>query len=360
MNIYLNGRFLTQAITGVQRYAHEVIKALDELILRGGEIAAGYHFVLLTPPDVVHTPLYKAIVVRSVGVMTGHYWEQFELPFHARNGALLSLTNAAPLFKKNQVVTMHDAAIFAIPEAYSLVFRTWYRVLMKLLGRNAGIVITVSNFSRNELINYCGIDSRKIRVIYEGKEHITSASADCSILTRHNLVTHQYVLASGSTNPNKNIQSVITAVDLLGSTKIKVVVAGGANPKVFKESPAHKSGNVVNVGYVNDGELRSLYENALCLVYPSFYEGFGLPPLEAQACGCPVIVSSAASLPEVCHGAALFCNPYDPTDIVANIRRLMDEPGLREELREQGVKKADRLSWRECSAAILSVLGEIS
>ncbi|GAM08234.1 protein RfbU [Geobacter sp. OR-1] len=359
MIIYLNGRFLTQSITGVQRYAHEVIKALDELIASGKIDASGYNFELLVPPDVEELPDYRAVSVRSVGRLTGHYWEQFELPFHSRDGVLVSLTNAAPLFKRNQVVTIHDAAVFAFPEAYSFFFRLWYRVLMKLLGRIARMIITVSNFSCNELITYCSINTEKIRVIYEGKEHITATPADEHILKQYNLASRKYVLASGSTNPNKNIQSVIAAVKLLGHTDIKVVVAGGANPKVFKLSQAHEADNIVNVGYVNDGELRALYEHALCLVYPSFYEGFGLPPLEAQACGCPVIVSSAASLPEVCQGAALFCNPYDATDIVASIRRLIFEPGLREEMRRNGLEKAERLSWTACASSIFDALGEI-
>jgi glycosyltransferase involved in cell wall biosynthesis len=359
VKIYLNGRFLTQSITGVQRYAHEVIKALDELVAEGSIDASGHSFTLLVPPDVGEFPAYRSISVRCVGRLAGHYWEQFELPLHSRDGVLLSLTNAAPLLKKQQVVTMHDAAVFAFPEAYSSFFRLWYRVLMNLLGRNARIIVTVSNFSRNELITYCSINPDKIRVIYEGKEHITAAAADDGILARHDLMPNRYVLASGSTNPNKNIQSVISAVKLLGERDLKVVVAGGANPKVFKSSHAHEAGNIVNVGYVSDGELRSLYEHALCLAYPSYYEGFGLPPLEAQACGCPVVVSSAASLPEVCQGTALFCNPYDPADIAANIRQLIDRPALRQELRENGLRKVQRLTWRKCAAAIFDVVREI-
>jgi glycosyltransferase involved in cell wall biosynthesis len=152
---------------------------------------------------------------------------------------------------------------------------------------------------------------------------------------------------------------VITAVKLLGYSDIKVVVAGGTNPKVFKPSQTHEVGNIINVGYVDDSELRALYEHALCLVYPSYYEGFGLPPLEAQACGCPVIVSSAASLPEVCQGAALFCNPYDPADIAYNISQLINEPGLREELQRLGLEQAERLSWKSCAKEIFLLIREL-
>ena len=115
------------------------------------------------------------------------------------------------------------------------------------------------------------------------------------------------------------------------------------------------SGRLTQVGYVSDGELRALYENAVCFVFPSLYEGFGLPPLEAMHCGCPVIVSRCASLPEICGDAALYCDPNDPADLAAQIRVLAQSPSLRTELREAGLARVQRFTWKQ-SANCLSEL----
>jgi glycosyltransferase involved in cell wall biosynthesis len=134
-------------------------------------------------------------------------------------------------------------------------------------------------------------------------------------------------------------------------------VAGGSNPRVFRGRHLEHDGYALHAtGYVTDGELRALYENAACLVYPSLYEGFGLPPLEAMLCGCPVLVSDAASLPEVCGDAALYCNPRDPDNIAEKIRTLIEEPALRNELRCRGMERARNFTWRRASEALLSII----
>src|SRR5207253_1940106 len=123
-----------------------------------------------------------------------------------------------------------------------------------------------------------------------------------------------YVLAVGSLTPNKNFNGVVRAATLLGDLDCKIVAAGGANTRVFN-GVALADDALIMAGYVTDGELHALYENAACFIFPSFYEGFGLPPLEAMHCGCPVIVSDRASLPEVCGEAAVYCDPDDPADM---------------------------------------------
>jgi glycosyltransferase involved in cell wall biosynthesis len=117
-----------------------------------------------------------------------------------------------------------------------------------------------------------------------------------------------------------------------------------------------QSEHVTHLGYVTDGELRALYENALCFVYPSMYEGFGLPPVEAMTCGCPVIVAKAASLPEICGDAALYCDPMDPRDIARAIRLLAGNSSLRDELRAKGRVRAAGLTWKACAQEVWSEL----
>ena len=197
-------------------------------------------------------------------------------------------------------------------------------------------------------------------MIYEGKEHVSAVAVDMKILREHGLVGRPFVLAVSSTSPNKNFRSVVRAVELLGDVDFEVVIAGGANPRVFSRSETSLPDSVKHVGYVSDGELRALYENATCFVFPSFYEGFGLPPLEAMARGCPTIASGAASMPEVCGDAALYCDPGDPADIAKQIQGVMENEDLRRDLSRKGLRRAERFSWDRCARETLDVVGEAS
>ena len=126
----------------------------------------------------------------------------------------------------------------------------------------------------------------------------------------------------------------------------------------FFDTAANLPDFVRHLGYVSDGDLKALYEAAACFVYPSFYEGFGLPPLEAMACGCPVIVSRAASLPEVCGDAALYCDPTDPRDIAKQMSDLVFDDILRARLRERGLQRAQQFSWEKCARETWAVIEE--
>ncbi|KNZ70051.1 group 1 glycosyl transferase [Thermincola ferriacetica] len=348
-NIFINARFLTQPVTGVQRYAREVVKALDHLIEHGEIDKSKYRFTLLSPRRETKAPLeLKHIPLQQVGFLSGHAWEQLELPLYSRGGLLINLCNTGPLLKDSQVVTIHDAGVFAFPEAYSFAFRVWYRILFKELGKRARKIITVSSFSKNELIRFCGIDPEKIEVIYEGKEQVFSVAPDYSILEKFD-AEKPFILAVSSLSPHKNFQAVVRAIELLGHTGFQFVIAGGVNPKVFKSSAEPLPGGVIHLGYVSDGQLWALYEKAACFVYPSFYEGFGLPPLEAMACGCPVIVSEVASLPEICGDAALYCNPHSASDIADKVKQVMNNAGLRQRLRQKGLERVKMFTWLECA-----------
>ena len=358
--VLINARFLTQTTTGVQRYAIEIVKALDKLIGDGHPATRGHSFTLLSPQDVRQELGLKNIPVKRVGRFGGHLWEQLELPYYARHGLLLSLCNAAPLAKRNQIVAIHDAAVFVNPKNFSLPFRGWYKVLLTALGKVARRIITVSAFSKKELIRHCGIDESKLFVTYEGGEHALAAVPQDGVLRRWGIDGRRYVLAVSSVSPNKNFSAVVRAVELLGETDFKVVIAGGTNHKVFGGSESPLPDSVIRVGYVSDGALRSLYEHAACFVYPSLYEGFGLPPLEAMNCGCPVVVSEMASMPEVCDDAALYCDPHDPKDISDKIRHLMENEDLRTRLRQKGAPRAELFSWERSARATLDTIEAVS
>lgn len=359
MNIFINARFLSQSLTGVQRYATELVKALDNLIETEQIDKTRYSFVLLAPKNIKSELNLKHIPIKPVGIFTGHLWEQFELPFYARNCLLLSLCNIGPIFKINQIVVIHDAHVFARPQTYSFAFRSWYKLLLPILGYRVKKIITVSLFSQSELISYCNIDQKKIVVIYEGKEHILSTTGDVAIFKKNSVGDKPYVLAVSTLAPSKNFQAIVQAIENIKNPNFDVVIAGGKNFDVFGKANTMLPDFVKQMGYVSDGELRALYEQASCFVYPSLYEGFGLPPLEAMACGCPVIVSNAASLPEVCGDAAIYCDPYSVEDIANKIEQLLADNNLQEEMRLKGIERAKQFSWEKCALETVTVIEEL-
>lgn len=356
MQVFLNGRFASQTVTGVQRYAGELIDALDQELKR--EHPASAAVSLLVPPK-SRLPVLDRIRVRQVGRLRGHAWEQLELPWYARGGLLVNLANTGPLLKRLQIVTMHDASPWVLPETYSLPFRLWYRLLLPQLGRVARRVVTDSEFSKAELRHHAGIPDHKLRVILLSGEHIHKAPADCTVLARLGLAPRGYVLTVGSQSPHKNVQVVLDAMRYLGEPRFAVVLAGGHNPRIFGPNRVAIAPGIKSAGYVSDGELRALYENAGCFVYPSLYEGFGLPPLEAMMCGCPVIVSQEASLPEVCGDAAVYCDPRSPKSVSESIERVMLDEGLQHQLRTLSRSRARQFSWSASARALLALIREL-
>lgn len=356
---YINGRFLTQAATGVQRYAEELVKALDILIETGAIDASDISFTLLTPQRTRKTLALKHIEARHVGRLSGHLWEQIDLPRYTRDGFLINLCNTAPLFKRHQMVTIHDAGIVVMPGAYSYAFRTWYRLVLSRLGKTAERVITVSDFSKNELIRHFGIPADKILPIHHGRQHIDTVSADDYIIERAELNRRPFLLAVSSLNLRKNFHAVLLALEKLGTVDFDIVIAGGANPKVFGSRYVNLPKHIRYLGYVTDGELKSLYHHAAAFIYPSLYEGFGLPPLEAMTCGCPVIVSDIPPHREVCGDGAIYCNPNSPDDIARKITIVMTDPDLRRRLVADGKKRAKGFSWQKTADTFYHALDNL-
>lgn len=354
----INGRYLTQATTGVQRYAIEMVRAIDRRLQADAKLRDRHRFRLITPRGTEQTVSGLEHIPRvSRGRLSGQLWEQLELPLHTRHRLVLNLCNTAPVAARS-VVTIHDAGVFAIPEAYSQAFRLWYRALLPRLGRRAVQILTVSDFSRNELSRRVGIPISKIQVIHPGGEHILEAPADLGVFSRLGVSPAAYLLAVGSRSSHKNLGAVLRAASGLGCNPPPVVTVGGGNTKVFSEAEGMSVANVIPAGYVTDAELRALYENAICLVYPSFYEGFGLPPLEALVCGCPAIVSNTTSLPEVCGNAVLYCDPRDPKDIARNIR-IIQNSSRRDDIRLAGQERARQFTWCRASEMLLATLDRL-
>ncbi|MDP9090020.1 MAG: glycosyltransferase family 4 protein [Pseudomonadota bacterium] len=348
--IAINGRFLTRPATGVDRFARELLRAWSPRYAVSGATR-----VVLPANSQVSSVEGVALPFQRVGSLKGHAWEQVELPLHCSEDLLLNLCNTGPVLHRSQLVVLHDAGVNATRSSYKWTFRTWQTFLIGSLMRRANIVATVSKFSASELIRWFPGIRRRVEIISESGEHILDVPADHTVLQRLQLRDERFVLAVGSRSPNKNFSAIIRAAALLSDMDIKIVAVGGSNSRIFSGVELEAK-NLILAGYVTDGELRSLYENAQCFVFPSFYEGFGLPPLEAMHCGCPTLVSNRSAMPEVCGEASLYFEPDDPADIAQQLRRVLSSGTLRSEMREAGFIRTKLFTWNKAADQLHSLL----
>jgi glycosyltransferase involved in cell wall biosynthesis len=351
----VNGRFLGRNLTGVDRYALEILRAMDALIAEGHPLAGAITLDLLCPDGAAAASPFANIPLRVLPNASGHLWEQFILPRYVRGG-LLSLCNAGPLAVKKQIVCIHDTNIRLAPESYGLMFRTVYRFLQPALGRRVAQIATVSRFSQKTIAHFGIKPVDETVVIHNGHEHVLEWKSDRSALDQLDL-PHRFVLLVGSKAPHKNVAILYSIAADLAAIGIHVLVAGGEDAHVYAhEHNGQFRPNVRHLGRVSDDDLSFLYQRALCLVFPSRTEGFGLPVLEAMALGCPVISSDAASLPEVCGDAVLYAPPNDGAAWLAAIGQIAAGPGLRERLASSGRKRAKAFSWRQSAEKYLELM----
>lgn len=347
--IYINGRFLTQNITGVQRYAIEIVKALDKY-LSDNKLNNKYKFEIVCPENIKQNLELKNIKIKQIGILKGHLWEQIELPLYAKNKFLFNFCNCAPLIKKNQIVTIHDVAVCAVPYAYSKIFRIWYKFMYRILTSRLKKIFTVSEFSKKELNKYFNIPLEKVEITYNGIDHMKNIKPDESIFSNFDIEKNNYVLAVSSLNPSKNFKLILETAKI--SPEINFVIAGGTNSTVFKEQGLEITSNVKFIGYVSDKELVALYKYASCFVYPSIYEGFGIPPLEAMYFNCPVIVSNIEVFKEIYKDNVLYCDKYNVDSLLEKIILLMKSKSLKNKIINKSKQLVDIYKWEKSSKKI--------
>jgi len=354
--IFINGRYLAQRITGVQRVATEVVASLDGF-LEAGTIGSGYEVTLLAPKGDYQIPELKRIKLIQAGNLSGHPWEQLELPRLARGGLLFNPCGPSPLFHPCQITMLPDASIFIAPQGYSLAYRTWTKLLYRVAGLRAKTILTISNYSKVKLLEHCETLSQdRIHVVYLGSDHILRCGIDNGILGAvFGDSRRDYVLCVGSQQANKNVKIVARISEWLDGRGFATIVTGGTSKAVFRGEEIGGE-RVTKTGYVTDAQLRALYENARCFIFPSFEEGFGIPPLEAMRCGCPVVASSSASMPEVCGDAVVYFDPRDAESLKGALDRVLNSPEVVGKLRASGLVQTERYNWDQSALAIWSYL----
>ncbi|WP_313483083.1 glycosyltransferase family 4 protein [Acinetobacter variabilis] len=347
--IYINARFLTQPLTGIQRFSIELCKELN--FLRNDLV-----FLVPSISSVLDQSLLVRFNILEVLGGSGHFWEQYTLPKYLNKKGkplLLNLGNTAPVFYKNKIFTHHDITYTRYPQSYTFTFRNIYKIMTALNYSNSLSFITVSEFSKKDISDFYNVDLDNIHVLYNGvsSEFKLNNSVDCDIGT-------PFALAVSSPNYHKNFSSLIDAFNKIDNPiALKII---GSSSSVFKNSKIHQTNSKINfLGRVSDNELIELYQNAEFFVFPSLYEGFGIPPLEAQACGCPVISSNAASLPEVLGDSAYYFDPKDINSIRNAILDVVNDPVLRESLRDRGLINVQRFSWQKSALKLNSILSKV-
>lgn len=350
--VVVNARFLTQHMTGVQRFASEISLRLKEMLP---------HLKFLAPKNIIHKELAEKLEVETYGHFSGHLWEQVELPLYLKsNGSplLLCLCNTAPIFYRNKIVCVHDLAFLINPEWFSKSFSSFYKLIIPTVAKSSVKVLTVSNYSKKNLVKYLSIPESEVIVLYNAVSESFAVDAELQA-NKYG----EYILAVGSLDPRKNLRTLVEAYNQCKASGLKLVVAG-AGSKIFNDPElhalVHNNPSITLTGYLSHEELVNAYRHAKVFVYPSLFEGFGIPPLEAMSCGCATIVSNSSSLPEVCGDASLYVDPKNPDNIADTIISLLSNEELRQQLIQKGYERVSLFNWKNSASKLANLIQEVA
>ena len=349
---YINGRFLTRTVTGVERFAGELLRVLND------RVPDPENYVVLAPSGTARPDWLDRLSFRTVGLGKGHLWEQTALFRESRSGIVVNLCNSGPLLHRRSLVVVHDAWVYRHPDHFSRPYRMFHQRLGRLLSRRSRLA-TVSRFSQGELADVLGVPPASIAVIPNAADHLARVKPNDSVLERLGCVAAPYLLLVGSFAPNKNMPRAIRAFASVARPEEKLVVVGAPVGSFANDNLSRLPANVLIAGRIADAELVALYRHATALIFPSLYEGFGIPPLEAMHFGVPVLASGIAVVREVCGDAAAYFDATDERAIAMAIRETLDDPSALATLSARARDRSACFNWSASLAALLAVIEQI-
>lgn len=336
--IVCNARIMGLPMCGVQRVSGEILSRLKDSVVQ------------ISPR-------------RPLSGWRGHLWEQAVLPMHARGRLLWSPSATGPLSIARQVISIHDVAVLDHPEFFSAEFTRFYAGLLPQLARRVRHIITVSQFSKQRIVDRLGAPAAKISVVPNGvTETFRPYPADACAATARKLgvPAPRYVLAQATSDRRKNLGRIVeawTAIAAHVPDDVWLVVTGSqGRAHIFGQGERVHGPRIFHLGFVSEDHLPPLTAGALAFVYPSLYEGFGLPVLEAMAAGVPVITSDIAPILEVAGSAATVVSPSSTQEIAGAILKVVTSPELRHRQRQAGFENARRFSWDRAAQQTLQIL----
>lgn len=362
----INASIYHQNPSGLGVVTREIVKRLVSM-------ADERYLIEVYKPDILDLSSNRAVINTvpkstspgkgSSGHAVRYLWENIVLAREMVNkgtGLLYSPVPEGPLWGDfKQVVTVHDLIPMLFPALHPKM-KHYFRHYLPRLLKKVDAVICVSSRTRDDLMKHYGLDKTKIHVIPNGyDEKLYRPVNDPALLGRFQL--EEYFLFVGDMRPYKNLKLALEAFTLLDRPELKFVLAGRKDPRFLPEiehliRALGITEQVLFTGYLKDEEIVALYSHALALVFTSLYEGFGLPALEAMACGCSVLASVGTSLEEVCGQAAIYCDPQDVQSIRDGMADLMESRNRREELRGMGLIRAREFSWSRTAAGVMNVI----
>ncbi len=335
--VLINARAAARVqIGGVERMAREMVRRLP-----------------------AHRPDRYRVIRPPAGLAhrAGHLWEQAILPLHAARAELVySPANLAPIVSHRNVLVLHDLAALRHPEAYSPTYVRYQRLMVPALARRARLLITVSEFSKAELVELLGLEPADVLVISEGVgEEFTPPDEGQTqrVRARYGL-DRPYVLTLGTVSARKNLGVLAPATRALKERGIELVLAGSDRGYLRGSEMGLR-----RLGYVADEDLAGLYGGARALVLPSRYEGFGLPCLEAMACGTPVVAARSGALPETVGDAGLLVDPDDGDGFAAALLGLAGDGDAREQWVRAGITRAAAFPWSRTAELTDQAIGQV-
>jgi len=348
--IIVDARFLTKERNGILRYSLSISLELQKLF--------GDKVIFVSSNDIKYDDYKDMLSVEIIGTHTGFLWEQWDLPRYLLKlgrPKLLSLFGIPPILYSNKYTTIHDITYIRFPKTFSKKFVWFYKTFIPLVIRTSKHIFTVSDFSKKEIISYYKVDPKKISVTWNAVDESFKLNNSCKRYDELYIL----VLASGR---NKNLKFVIDVFERLNQLypDLKLILYGNVGTDVFRENNIKVDRNLIPkisiLGKVSEKELIDLYYNACFFLFPTKYEGFGIPVIEAQTCKCPVIASDAASMPEVLAQSAILVSNEDISFCVESAKKLIEDEAFRSEIISKGIENVKRFSWANSAKQIANVL----